>query len=181
MSRHLLFRTALAVAAASCLALIPAASAVGWSNGGQCSGWSYSNKCPAPGISLLKLQRDGATSAFTHDQITGTVGDTIEYQLAITNTGNTPLAISFSDPGCDAGTLSAPTVMSGSYDANSRTLSAGGELQYTCSHVLTAANAPQVTNTATVSGVAPGGETVSAYCSVVTLVNVPAISTRSRS
>ncbi len=125
---------------------------------------------------MVKLQRDGSTGSFTHDQITGTAGDTIQYQMFVTNTGNTPLAISFSDPGCDPGTLSAPTVISGSYDANSQTLYAGGEIQYTCSHVLTAANAPQFTNTATVFGTAPNGQTVGYVCSVTALVNVPALS-----
>jgi hypothetical protein len=167
MWRRVLVRTALAAVITAGLALLPASTALGW-------GGCYWNQCPAPGISLLKLQRDGASGAYTHDQFTGTAGDRIDYEMLVTNTGNTPLAITFSDPGCDAGTLSAPSVISGSYNAGS--LSAGGELQYTCSHVLTAANAPQLTNTAAVTGQAPGGASVSATCSVVTVVNVPAIS-----
>ena len=36
------------------------------------------------------------------------VGDTLTYTFAVTNAGDTPLAVEFSDPRCDAGTLSGP-------------------------------------------------------------------------
>lgn len=173
MSRRLLVRAALTTGAAACLGLIPAASALGWSSGGHCDTWSYGGECAAPAISLVKLEREGASGAFTHGPLTGNVGDTIEYQMTVANTGNTPLAITFSDPQCDPGTLSGPAVLSGIYDADHKAVSAGGELQYTCSHVLIAGNAPQYTNTATVAGQPPKGSPVSASSGVVTLVSVP--------
>jgi hypothetical protein len=158
-------RVALATGGTICVTMLSAAVAWGWSNGGG-----------APGISLLKLERDGGSAGFTRGPITGTVGDTIEYQMTMVNTGNTPLAIALSDTQCDPGTLSAPTVLSGSFDAAAQTLSPGGQLQYTCSHVLAPSNAPQFTNTATATGRPPAGSPVSATSSVVTQVNVPAIS-----
>ncbi len=130
---------------------------------------------PAPAISLVKLERIGSSGSFTHGPVTGNPGDTIDYQMTVVNTGNTTLVISFSDPRCDAGTLSAPTVLSGTFDPATSTLSAGGGLQYTCSHVLSAADAPAYTNTASVSGRPPTGSPVSATDSVVANVTTPGI------
>jgi hypothetical protein len=127
---------------------------------------------PAPGISLIKLERDGSSGSFTHGPITGNVGDTINYQMTVINTGNTPLVITFSDPQCSS-TLSAPTVITGTFDPATNTLSSGGELRYTCSHVLTASDAPQFTNTASVSGQPPSGPPVTASDTVVANVTTP--------
>jgi hypothetical protein len=128
---------------------------------------------PAPGLSLIKLERDGATGSFTHGPLTGQPGDTIYYQMTVVNTGNTPLAITFSDPHCDANTLSAPTVLDGTFVSGM--LSPGGELQYTCSHVLVAGDAPQFTNTATVTGQPPTGPSLIRTDDVVALVAAPAM------
>jgi hypothetical protein len=133
---------------------------------------------PAPGISLVKLERDGSSGSFTHGPppITGNVGDTIDYQMTVINTGNTTLVITFTDPHCDSGTLSVPTVLSGTFDPTTSTLSSGGELQYTCSHVLHTGDAPQFSNTASVSGKPPEGPPVSATDTVVALLNTPGMS-----
>ncbi len=128
---------------------------------------------PAPGISLVKLERDGSSGSFTHGPITGKVGDTIDYQMTVINTGNTSLVITFTDPHCDAGTLSVPTVLGGTFDRTTSTLSSGGELQYTCSHVLQTGDVPQFPNTATVTGQPPQGSPVSATDTVVALLNSP--------
>jgi uncharacterized repeat protein (TIGR01451 family) len=128
---------------------------------------------PAPGVALIKLERNGSAGSFTHGPITGNVGDTINYQMTVINTGNTSLVITFTDPQCDAGTLSVPTVPAGSFDPSTSTLSAGGELQYTCHHVLAAGDAPQFPNTASVSGQPPQGPPVTASDTVVTLLNTP--------
>ena len=42
------------------------------------------------------------------DKQTAHVGDTLNYTFVVTNEGDTPLAVEFSDPRCDAGTLSRP-------------------------------------------------------------------------
>jgi plastocyanin len=128
---------------------------------------------PAPGISLVKLERDGSSGSFTHGPITGNVGDTIDYQMTVVNTGNTRLVIAFTDPHCDAGTLSVPTVISGVFEQATSTLAPGGELQYTCSHVLQTGDAPQFANTASVTGQPPQGPAISATDTVVALLNTP--------
>jgi plastocyanin len=127
-----------------------------------------------PGIALFKTERIGSAS-FTHGPITGNVGDTVDYQIAVLNTGNTTLVITFTDSQCDGGTPSGPTtVLSGTYDPGTRTLSAGGELLYTCTHVLAAGDQPY-TNTASASGLPPSGPAVSATDSVQAYANTPGI------
>ncbi len=126
----------------------------------------------APAIALHKVERIGSSGSFTHGPVTGSPGDTVNYRMMVTNTGNTTLVIAFTDPRCDSGTLSAPSVISGSYDAATKTLSAGGELLYTCSHVLTIGDQPY-TNTASVTGTPPSGPPVSATDSVKAFANQP--------
>jgi hypothetical protein len=130
---------------------------------------------PAPAIELVKFESDGASGPLTHGPLAARPGDTIDYRMTVVNTGNTPLVITFTDPHCDAGTLSAPTVLEGTFDPASSTLSAGGALRYTCSHVLLAGDAPQFTNTANVSGQPPSGPPVTASDSVVAVVDQPAM------
>jgi hypothetical protein len=126
----------------------------------------------APAITLHKVERIGSSGPFTHGPVTGNVGDTVNYRIMVTNTGNTKLVLQFTDAQCDAGTLSAPSVISGNYDAATNTLSAGGELQYTCSHVLAAGDQPY-TNTASVIGTPPSGPPVSATDSVQAFAKQP--------
>ena len=130
---------------------------------------------PAPAISLVKLERDGSSGAYVPGPISGNLDDAIDYQMTVTDTGNTSLAITFTDARCDAGTLSAPTVVSGSFDAATNTLSPGGVLRYTCSHILAIGDAPEFTNTASVSGQPPDGPPVTASDSVVATLNLPAM------
>jgi len=119
---------------------------------------------PAPGISVVKLQRDGATGPYTTNTITARVGDTIDYEIVATNTGNTPLTLSLSDPRCDAGTITGPFVLSGTLTGD--VLSPGGVAQYTCSHLLAAGDPSPFTNTATVTGQPPSGPPVEGTASV---------------
>jgi uncharacterized repeat protein (TIGR01451 family) len=129
----------------------------------------------SPAIELIKLERIGS-AAFKHGPVTGNVGDTVDYEMMVTNTGNTPLALVFTDGQCDSGTLSGASVVTGSYDTGSQTLAPGGEIRYTCSHVLTADDQPY-TNTASVTGTPPPGEgpPVSANDSVRAFANTPGI------
>jgi hypothetical protein len=116
-------------------------------------------------MKVVKLQRDGTSGPFTSGQITASVGDMIEYEIQVTNTGTTTLALSLSDPHCDAGTIQGPFAISGTLNGN--VLSAGGVAQYTCSHVATAADMPQFTNLATVTGQPPSGPPVHGHGKVV--------------
>jgi hypothetical protein len=128
----------------------------------------------APGIRLHKDERIGTSGPFTHGPVTGVVGNTVEYEMFVTNTGNTTLVIAFTDTECDAGTLSGPNVISGTYDPATMTLSAGGELEYTCTHVARAGDKPY-TNTASVIGTPPSGPPVSSTDHVRDFVAGPGI------
>ena len=115
-----------------------------------------------PAIALAKAQEiAGSGAGFTHNDINGSPGQTVDYQMTVTNTGNVPLALTFTDAQCDSGTLTGPTLISGSLGANN-TLSPGGKVLYTCSHLIAAADAPTFTNTANVSGQPPSGPPVTA-------------------
>lgn len=111
-----------------------------------------------PGISVVKLQRVGSSGAFKSGTVTTKVGKTIEYEIRATNTGNTPLTLSLSDPLCNAGTIKGPFEVSGTLTGD--VLFPGGVAQYTCSHVLRARDHAPFTNTATVTGTPPSGPAV---------------------
>jgi hypothetical protein len=119
---------------------------------------------PAPGIRVVKLQRVGSSGTFTTGRVTARVGQTIQYEIQVTNTGNTPLTLSLNDPHCNAGTIQGPFAISGTLTGD--VLSPGSEAQYTCSHVLLASDPSVFTNTATVTGQPPTGPPVSGSGSV---------------
>jgi hypothetical protein len=112
---------------------------------------------PEPSMSVEKLQQIvGAGGSYTTSSITGQVGQTVEYEIVVENTGNVPLTLSaFGDPRCDAGTISG--------GPEGAALPVGGSTTYTCTHVLSAedqstgsyANTVSVTGTPPSGGVAP--------------------------
>jgi hypothetical protein len=118
----------------------------------------------------------GVWSPYTQGVLTvqvpfsGSYSILIDYQIRVTNTGDTPLALSLSDPRCDAGTISGPTLVSGTLTG--ATLSVGGKAYYTCQHTLTQndpnrnASGEPFTNTATVTGTPPTGRPVHGHGSV---------------
>ena len=55
-----------------------------------------------PGFTIEKLQRIEGEGPFTKNELTGEIGQVVEYQIVVTNTGNTPLEFTnFSDPHCE--------------------------------------------------------------------------------
>jgi uncharacterized protein YbcV (DUF1398 family) len=125
-----------------------------------------------PGISVVKEQQiAGSGAPFTSAVLSATVGQQINYRITVTNTGDVPLTLSFSDPHCDAGTITGPT---GNLNPDG-TLPPGGVAQYFCSHVLKATDAPQFTNAVTVTGQPPSGPPVSGASTVVTNVAQQAV------
>jgi|GEM_PF-1912495 hypothetical protein len=109
---------------------------------------------PAPAFTIEKLQQiAGAGGAYTSSQLTALVGQTVDYEIIVTNTGNVPLSLeALNDPQCDAGTLAGET--------GGATLPAGAATTYTCTHLLDSADqsAGSYANTVTITGNPPGGE-----------------------
>ncbi len=122
---------------------------------------------PAPSFTILKEQMIAGVGSFTTSQLTGAVGETVDYEILVTNTGNTSLTFTaFSDPHCDAGTISG--------GPGGNPVTAGSSTAFFCSHVLTAADqaAGSYTNTATITGTPPGGPPTTTPSNPV-VVNVP--------
>ena len=105
-------------------------------------------KCaPSPAFTIQKLQRiDGTEAPFTTETLAGVVGQTVDYQMLLTNTGNVPLSFGqFVDPRCDAGTITRST---------QEMVVSGGTMTYECRHLLTSADlaANVLENKASVTG-----------------------------
>lgn len=142
--------------------VIPIAAAVGPSNVDLRSRWNtnglkggfdihQSVKCePNPKFALEKLQSLGGP--FTTEPLTGTVGQTVLYEILVTNTGNTPLTFSnFSDTVCDPGTSAGvPAVPVEPLES----------FTVVCAHKITAADvtAGTVINIAKITGTPEEGE-----------------------
>ena len=129
---------------------------------------------PTPAFSIEKLQRiQGGSGSYTTSELTGaTIGQTVEYEIVVTNTGNVPLTLgSFSDPKCDGATVSG--------GPGSAALPVGASTTYTCAHLLDAADqaAGYYANAVSITGTPPegGGLPVSNSSNTV-VVEVPASS-----
>jgi hypothetical protein len=123
---------------------------------------------PAPSLSIEKLQRIGPRTKYTPSPLTGEVGQTVEYEMLVKNTGNIPLALSaLDDPHCDAGTIAG--------GPGAAPLPIGGTSTFTCTHLLTTADrtAGAYTNTASDTGTPVGeGPPVTGESNTV-VVNIP--------
>jgi hypothetical protein len=101
-----------------------------------------------PDIEVDKTLRRGDSGDFVQGPIQVHVGDTIQYRFEVTNEGDTELLVQFSDPRCDAGSLSGPT---GDTDADGK-LDVDETWDYRCSHKVTAGSGDPVENTVIVDG-----------------------------
>ena len=125
---------------------------------------------PAPALAIEKLQHiAGSGGPFVSTPLTGSVGETVDYEMLVRNTGNVPLSLEdFSDPHCDAGTISGgPGV--------GEALAVGAVTSYMCEHLLDAADEAEgfYENTAVVFGTAPPGEGYTHAVSNTVVVDVP--------
>ena len=104
---------------------------------------------PMPALAIDKLQMiAGSGHPFSVAPLTGAIGQVVEYEIIISNTGNVPLVISnFTDAKCDPGTLSG--------GQGETPLEPGFETIYVCDHVLTEGGAYK--NQATVTATPPSG------------------------
>lgn len=103
---------------------------------------------PEPAFTIQKLQAiAGSGQPLTTGVLTGQVGQTVDYEIQVTNTGNTPLTFSkFEDPHCDPGSIAG--------GAGSTPIEPLGVVTYMCTHTLKAIDqeAGFFTNTATITG-----------------------------
>jgi hypothetical protein len=106
----------------------------------------------APAFSIEKLQRIAGSGSFTTQTLSGQVGQTVEYEVVVKNTGNVTLTMSgFADANCDPGTIGGGPA--------GGVLAAGASATYTCSHQLSEADLTvgSYSNTAGVTGTPPPG------------------------
>jgi uncharacterized repeat protein (TIGR01451 family) len=85
---------------------------------------------PEASFTIEKLQEIACTgSGFTAAPLTGAVGETVDYEIVVKNTGNVPLTLSsFTDVHCDAGTIAG--------GPGASPVAPGASTTYTCSHLL---------------------------------------------
>jgi hypothetical protein len=109
----------------------------------------FAVNCSFPAYTIEKFQRiQGGGGPFTKEPLLATVGDVVEYQILIHNTGNTKLTLEkFEDKRCTG--ISGPA-----------SLEPGETGEFTCSHTVVPADlsAPSYANQATVTGDPPKGQ-----------------------
>jgi uncharacterized repeat protein (TIGR01451 family) len=110
-----------------------------------------------PGFSIVKSQKiEGSAEPFTTEEINGLAGQTVDYQIVITNTGNTTLTVTnFSDAKCE--NLSGPTepvLNPAAFEVPP------GTATYTCEHLLTLQDEieGEYTNSASATAAPPVGQ-----------------------
>ena len=109
----------------------------------------------------MKLERIGSAGEFVAGPSGGSVGDTVYYEMIVTNRGTSTIGVNLKDDGCDAGTL-APT--------GPQAVLGGASLTFTCSHRLTTADGAQYINTALVTANNAGPQQATATASVTTTI-----------
>ncbi|HTY97807.1 MAG TPA: hypothetical protein VMB91_12250 [Solirubrobacteraceae bacterium] len=99
----------------------------------------------SPSFTIEKLQEIHGTGAgFTKAPLTGTIGQTVDYEIVVTNTGNVSLSLSgLTDAHCT------------NIGGGAGSLAVGANTTFTCEHVLTAVGS--WTNEGTITGTPPGG------------------------
>jgi hypothetical protein len=115
----------------------------------------------APAITVEKLERIAGTPTFVTGPLSAKVGQTIEYQINVRNTGNVMLWVTLSDALCDTGTLSSP---------GGQGVGPTSTVSFTCSHVVKTGEVGTLTNTATATGVVANGTSVSGTATAVAQV-----------
>ena len=117
-----------------------------------------------PTFTIEKRQEiAGSGSGFTTDPLVGEIGQTVDYEIIVTNTGNVALALTgFADKYCDASTLSG--------GLGEALLAPGASTTYTCTRAL--AGEGKFFNEAELTGTPPGGTPITHQSNQV-IVEVP--------
>ncbi len=107
---------------------------------------------PKPGFSIVKEQEiAGSSAGFTPEKITGKIGQTVDYRITISNTGNESFTVApFMDAGCDPGTLGG--------GPEGATVAPGAKLVFTCGHLI--GGGGSYTNVASATADFPEGGTL---------------------
>jgi hypothetical protein len=107
-----------------------------------------------PSFTIEKLQRiEGNVAPYTTAPQKAEVGETVDYEILLANTGNVPLSLSsFTDPRCDEGTISGGPAEG--------TLAVGESSAYLCKHLLTEADLAvgSYANTVSILATPPSGD-----------------------
>ncbi len=144
-----------------------------WLVAGARGGWDISSvhTCHTGGsgfaYTVEKRQRLLDGGGFVTTPLEGEVGETILYQITVTNTGGEFISFSgFSDPHCDAGTIK------GGLEGP---VGPGASARYSCTHVITAGDqtAGSYQNTAVVTGTPFGGGAPTTTPTNTVVVTVP--------
>ena len=120
--------------------------------GSEGTGTKTSNKVIAkvlaePAFTIEKLQRIAGESSFTKNEVSGKVGQVVDYEIIVKNTGNVPLKFSeFTDSNCEH-------IEGG---PGSEEVAPGGSSTYTCVHTLSTVG--PYSNQASDTGTPPAGE-----------------------
>jgi len=137
-----------------------------WRTNGVKGGFDHHLKviCRAD-FSIEKQQHiQGSDSGFTTSPLAGSVGETVEYEITVTNTGSVPITFSsFSDPRCDEGTVAG--------GPGESPLAPGASSTYTCDHVLSSGGS--YTNQASATAAPTAGPPIT-HSSDPVVVQVPA-------
>jgi hypothetical protein len=104
---------------------------------------------PHAALSVQKLQAIASPEkTFTAGELQGKAGQTVDYEITVSNSGNVPLVLSaFSDPNCEAETIAG--------GQGETPLAAGAQTTYTCSRKLTESGF--YSNVVSVTGTPEGG------------------------
>ena len=93
-----------------------------------------------PSFTIEKFQRIAGEPTYTKSEVTGAIGQKVEYKIVVVNTGNVPLKFgALKDTSCEGITPSGTTE-----------LAVGKEESFTCTHTLSAVG--PYTNEATITG-----------------------------
>ncbi|HTY97739.1 MAG TPA: hypothetical protein VMB91_11910 [Solirubrobacteraceae bacterium] len=111
-------------------------------------------KCGAeakPEFTVGKTQQiAGSSGPFTAEKLNAKLGQTVDYQITISNSGNVSLTLgTFMDPGCDPGTIAGPPA--------GTPVAPGAKVLYTCNHLLSGGGL--YTNVASAEATYEGGKT----------------------
>ena len=115
---------------------------------------------PRAALAVQKLQAiAGSEKAFSAGELFGKTGQTVDYEIIVSNSGNLPLVLSgFSDPNCEAETLTG--------GQGETPLAAGAQTIYTCTRKLTESGT--YTNVASVTGTPEeGGKALTEHSNTV--------------